>query len=340
MKLVKKTIMSVLMIGFIFMTGVVQARQYVVKQNDNLRDIAERELGDASRWREIAMLNSLEIQRSECGEYVVLSVNQILDLPETLEERLAREKVECQRQELERILAMKTMAERKRRLAEEKCLQMRLNRENADVNVEDVESKKTALTEKIAQMESRVEESRQRISESEKELQLMRERVVELQNKRSEQSRSVEQLRKSIQDVGDEIRSHSMRLAQLQEERCACSADEMVLHEKIDALTERRLRAEMAFHFAEEAKLVVAKQYESLVRKKADLEKEAFDRKMCEKRILELQIRKNALHKMMKVVEQRLQEDKLKIIEKRMGFLNLGVDDQKQAEIDGDAEDK
>lgn len=61
---------------------------------------------------------------------------------------------------------------------------------------------------------------------------------------------------------------------------------------------------------------------------------------MCEKRILELQIRKNALHKMMKVVEQRLQEDKLKIIEKRMGFLNLGVDDQKQAEIDGDAEDK
>ena len=131
-----------------------------------------------------------------------------------------------------------------------------------------------------------------------------------------------------------------MRLAQLQEERCACSADEMVLHEKIDALTERRLRAEMAFHFAEEAKLVVAKQYESLVRKKADLEKEAFDRKMCEKRILELQIRKNALHKMMKVVEQRLQEDKLKIIEKRMGFLNLGVDDQKQAEIDGDAEDK
>lgn len=45
MKLVKKTIMSVLMIGFIFMTGVVQARQYVVKQNDNLRDIAERELG-------------------------------------------------------------------------------------------------------------------------------------------------------------------------------------------------------------------------------------------------------------------------------------------------------
>ena len=126
MKFIKQTAKCILVTGLALMTGTVQAKQYVVKQDDNLWDIARRELGDATRWREIATLNGLAIQRIGCGEHVSLSINQVLNLPETPEERTARERAERQRQEMEKQRQIeenrtREAQQRQKREAEEKA---------------------------------------------------------------------------------------------------------------------------------------------------------------------------------------------------------------------------
>ena len=59
-------------------TGEPRANEYVVKAGDNLWDIARLELGDGSRYRDIAELNDLSTD-------VVLRVGMILQLPEAQE---------------------------------------------------------------------------------------------------------------------------------------------------------------------------------------------------------------------------------------------------------------
>ena len=187
MKFIKQTAKCILVTGLALMTGTVQAKQYVVKQDDNLWDIARRELGDATRWREIATLNGLAIQRIGCGEHVSLSINQVLNLPETPEERTSRERAERQRQEMEKQRQIeenrrREAQQRQKREAEEKA---RKEAEQRSLEQKEKNRSEQAIRSKFAQEKKQIESRAEGLSNmknaADREKSLAEEKCLKMQ---------------------------------------------------------------------------------------------------------------------------------------------------------------